>query len=882
MDSMTDAERFDLVCTIFEQVRELDAEQQQQRLRILCADDTSLFSQVNQMLDAHQEASPLDQPSQVLPLEALISTTIDTLPEIDRYAIGDRIGEGGMGVVYAAEMLNPRRAVAIKVIKLGMDSQRVIARFDLERQALARMEHPNIASVIDAGMTKDGRPYFAMEYVRGKNIVQRVREHELDTKARLELVSMVCNAIQHAHQKGIIHRDIKPSNIIVTQSDGKLIPKVIDFGIAKATWGDLTPHATMTMHAQAVGTPAYMSPEQADPSIGDVDTRTDVYSLGVLLYELLTGTTPLSQDVLTSKSYQEVVQSIREQDPPRPSVRLATNTQTDASEQHTIHPGQLKGDLDWIVMKCLEKDPTRRYETVSDLAQDIGRFLRDEPVLARPASKVYQIRKFIRRNRGGVIAASLIVGTMVIGIAGTTIGLVWALEEKERAKLLAESELEAQTKAKDAAEFALREAEAAEDLSQFFIMDVLSAADPSRTSDRDLSVREALMNASDNLEGKFEDRPDVEGRIHNALGYLFGQLGDPELAQRHHIREWEIAEEQNGEFSIDSARMMHSVVGSLARQGRDTEAIELTQSQLRIIDQLGTPEAEFLRPRAIGNLGALLVRTGRNREAAPILEESLALKRELYGDKHATTLSTLNNLCSVLTSIGDADRGIVYGREAFEGRKEVLGNGDPRTFVSLLNLGRAMAELEMQEEAVTLLREGVSQAMQRLGPDHPSTMDVANAYARTLLDFGDYENCEQVSRANLDYLLAVDPEFIQARTQKAHTTLATSLLHQSRPDEALVYTSSLVNALTESGRETYHVMSGILRLHGQILTDLERFEQAESTLMRAWSLKQTGDTQSEAGQALTKAIDALYQQWSETEDTPELSAKIKHWRDQRN
>jgi tetratricopeptide (TPR) repeat protein len=874
---MNDAERFDLVCSIFEQVRELDVDQQLQRATELCNGDDDLLAQVQQMLGAHQASSPLDQPSQVLPLEALISTAKDVPPEIDRYTIGDRIGEGGMGLVYAAEMLNPQRAVAIKVIKLGMDSQRVLARFDLERQALARMEHPNIASVVDAGMTSDGRPYFAMELVRGETVTKYASEHKLDTRARLELVMMVCNAIQHAHQKGIIHRDIKPSNIIVTQSDGQLIPKVIDFGIAKATQDDLTSEVTMTTHAQAVGTPAYMSPEQADPAVGDIDTRTDVYSLGVVLYELLTGTTPLSRRELTSKSYQEIVQSIRDQDPPRPSDRLATKTREETHSFSAIEPGQLKGDLDWIVMKCLEKDPGRRYETVNALGEDISRFLRNDPVLARPASRAYLVRKFVRRNRGGVIAASIIIGTMLVGVSGTTVGLVWALNEQEQAKLSAQAELKAQTEAKEAAEIALSEAQAAEDLSRFFIMDVLSAVDPSRTADRELTVREALVNASDNLDGKFEERPDVEGRIHNALGFLFGQLGDPELAQKHHIREWEIAEAENGEFSIDSARMMHSVVGSLARQGRDDEAIELTKRQLRVIDALGTEEADFLRPRAIGNLGALLVRTGRHEEAAPILEDTLTLKREQYGDRHPTTLSTLNNLCSVLASIGNIEQSMVYGREAFEGRKDVLGEGDPRTFVSLLNLARAMADAELYDDALNMLQEGVTEATERLGSDHPTTMDITNTYAKTLLDSGDYVRSEHTIRGNLEYLLTADPEIYQTRTMTAHTILASVLRNQSRADEAVEYTSALIGALDESERDPHYLMSDYFRLHGQVLMDLEQFIESESALLRAWELKQSVSSQPAGAGAVRSAFIELYERWYAVERLPEIEAKLSHW-----
>lgn len=875
---MTDAERFDLVCSIFEQIRDLESDEQELQLAELCGNDGDLLQQVKQMLGAHREPSPLDSPSQLLPIDALETAANLTAPEIERYEISDRLGEGGMGVVYAAEMRHPRRAVAIKVIKHGMDSARVIARFRHEQQTLARMEHPNIASVIDAGMTSDGRPFFAMELVRGEIVTSYASKNKLDIPARLEIAIMVCNAIQHAHQKGIIHRDIKPSNIIVTKSDEQVIPKVIDFGIAKATQQDLASSATMTMQAQAVGTPAYMSPEQADPSVGDVDTRTDVYSLGVVLYELLTGTTPLSKDELTSKSYPDIVESIREQDPPRPSTRLAISTRTGRTDlTSVIEPAQLKGDLDWVVMKCLEKDPSRRYETVSALGEDIGRFLRNEPVLARPASTLYLMRKFMRRNRGSVIAASIIIGSMLIGIVGTTLGLVWALDEQERSRLSAEAELRAQTRAKDAAELALREAQAAEDLSSFFIMDVLSAADPSRTEDRELTVREALVNASENLEGKFEDRPDVEGRIHNALGFLFGQLGDPQLAEKHHMREWEIAEEENGELSIDSARMMHSVVGSLARQGRDAEAIELTQRQLRIINQLQTQEAESLRPRVIGNLGALLVRTGRFEEAAPILEETLALKRGMYGDKHPTTLSTLNNLCSVYLSVGDAEQSIAYGREAYESRSEVLGEGDPRTFVSQLNLARALSDSERYDDALGMLSGGVLMARDRLGPEHPTTMDIVNAYARILLDSGDNINAESESRANLVYLLEADPELLQSRTISGHMTLATTLRNQSRAEDAAEITDTIVTMLNESERESYYLMSEILRLHGQILTSLDQFEQAEAALMQAWDLTADENVQRIDINNLRDAIIDLYQSWHNASGSEDTKSKLTHW-----
>ncbi|RJP32952.1 MAG: hypothetical protein C4547_12955 [Phycisphaerales bacterium] len=343
---------------------------------------------------------------------------------IDRYKLLQQIGEGGFGVVYMAEQREPfKRRVALKIIKQGCDTRQVIARFEAERQALALMDHPHIAKVLDAGATATGRPFFVMEYIRGVPILEYCDAEKLHTQQRLELFTKVCHAIQHAHQKGIIHRDIKPNNVLVTMHDGVPVPKVIDFGIAKATNAELTTRTLFTEHRQMIGTPAYMSPEQAEMSGLDIDTRSDIYSLGVLLYEMLTGTTPFDTRELTSKGYAEMMRIIREVEPHKPSTRLSSLGKTaarKAQQRRAIDTKKLsqtvKGDLDWIVMRCLEKDRTRRYETANGLAMDVHRYLDGEPVLAAPPSTAYRLKKFVRRNRGMVTAGSAVVAALLIGV----------------------------------------------------------------------------------------------------------------------------------------------------------------------------------------------------------------------------------------------------------------------------------------------------------------------------------------------------------------------------------------------------------------------------------------------------------------------------------
>jgi WD40 repeat protein/serine/threonine protein kinase len=483
-------------------------------LKEACGDDAELLARIEALLRAHEQSGdfldvPLFDPD----------VTLDTSPltegpgtVIGRYKLLEQIGEGGFGVVYMAEQQEPiRRRVALKIIKLGMDTKQVIARFEAERQALAMMDHPNIAKVLDAGATDTGRPYFVMELVKGIPITEYCDKNNLDTRQRLELFIDVCKAVQHAHQKGIIHRDIKPSNVMITLHDGKPVPKVIDFGIAKATSHRLTEKTLFTKYAQMIGTPEYMSPEQAEMSGLDIDTRTDIYSLGVLLYELLTSATPFDAKELREAGYIQMQRIIRETEPLRPSTKLNTmgDALTDIAKHRQSSPALLpklvSGDLDWIAMKTLEKDRTRRYETASELAMDIQRHLSNEPVEASPPSTLYRFRKLVQKHRRTVAAVITIAATLIVGlVVSTTMYFVAnqarqkeaiARTEAEQAKVVAEKAQKAEQEQRKLAETK------AEDLRRSLYVNSIGLADASYREGNIGRVRELLNSCPNDLRG---------------------------------------------------------------------------------------------------------------------------------------------------------------------------------------------------------------------------------------------------------------------------------------------------------------------------------------------------------------------------------------------
>ena len=519
---------------VFSAARRLPPGQRAAYLDEACGGDTALRQRVEELLRARDEAgafleSPASGPAGTDRITPIRTEKVGD--RIGRYKLLQQIGEGGCGVVYMAEQEEPvHRQVALKVIKLGMDTKQVIARFEAERQALAMMDHPNIAKVLDAGATETGRPYFVMELVRGIKITDYCDQNALSTQERLDLFIQVCRAIQHAHQKGIIHRDIKPSNILVTMDDRAPVPKVIDFGIAKATQGKLTDRTLFTAFEQFIGTPAYMSPEQAEMKVQDIDTRSDIYSLGVLLYELLTGRTPFDPKELLAAGVEEMRRIIREKEPARPSTRLSTMMAaelTTVAGRRQVEAARLapliRGDLDWIVMKSLEKDRSRRYETTNGLASDIRCHLNNEPVTARPPNNFYKLRKFARRNRSILITAGIIVVLLLIGFRSVVLMSAREQTAREQVKTeqrIAESEASARDESDD--DFKL--------LSYELIRELLLALNSAKR-DQFEDAGPLLDKIIERVKTDLKDSPEIQAKMYNVLADAYDYSGSKDISK---------------------------------------------------------------------------------------------------------------------------------------------------------------------------------------------------------------------------------------------------------------------------------------------------------------------------------------------------------------
>ncbi len=625
---------------IFMQAIEMPPSQRPAFLDQACAGNPDLRQAIEALLRSHGEATTFlaDPPTEVTVTRAAgrsaaIAEKIGA--EIGRYKLLQQIGEGGCGVVYMAEQQTPvRRQVALKVIKLGMDTRQVIARFEAERQALALMDHPNIAKVLDAGATETGRPYFVMELVRGIKITEFCDKHQLTTAQRLKLFIQVCHAVQHAHQNGIIHRDLKPSNILVTLNDGIPLPKVIDFGIAKATQHRLTDKTLFTAFEQFLGTPAYMSPEQAEMNAQGVDTRSDIYSLGVLLYELLTGRTPFESHKLLQAGVDEIRRIIREVDPQRPSTKLSTllagELTTAASLRHTRPPQlihAIRGDLDWIAMKSLEKDRNRRYETVTGLARDIERYLTDEPVTASPPSRLYQLRKTIRRHK---FAFALAISVLLALMAGLALSSYFLLQE---------------TRAKRAAVADREKAQSATIRSQQlarFLQEMLRGADPYVAAGHDTTLLQAILDkTAERARVELTNAPEVKAAVLDTVGETYMSLRAYAKAEEMHrqaIDLWRKLPADRAEL----ANSLHDLGFALEGRGQLVQADKTFRDAVEIARQIRGTTNTILCDALVG-LGQVQDLRGIYAEAEKTLREALAITQNQPGNE-TRRVSVLENL----------------------------------------------------------------------------------------------------------------------------------------------------------------------------------------------------------------------------------------------
>jgi tRNA A-37 threonylcarbamoyl transferase component Bud32 len=755
-----------------------------------CGSDAALLEHLRALLAAHDRAAGiLDRPVATAAHAPPPSEDAGTVVA-GRYKLLQRLGEGGMGTVWVAEQHEPvKRRVALKVIKPGMDSAQVVRRFEAERQALALMDHTNIARVLDAGATELGRPYFVMELVKGVPITKYCDELRLSLRERLALFLPVCQAVQHAHQKGIIHRDLKPSNVLVAMQDGRPVPKVIDFGIAKALHQRLTDESIYTELGAVVGTLEYMSPEQAELRPLDIDTRADVYALGVLLYELLTGSTALERQQLRKAAYAEALRLIREVEPPRPSTRLTESQESLAglAARRRTEPAKLtrevRGELDWIVMKCLEKDRTRRYETANGLARDLERHLADEPVEACPPSRAYRFKKALRKHRAGVLTAAAFALLLLAGVAVSAWQAVRATSAEAEARA---NERQAIVE-RDQKEEARKEAVRAEVKAL-----AAAAAEKQATEAEQVQRKKAEAAALAELKARVAEaaqRKQAEA-VADLLESVFKGLDPKEAA--YDLRKQLVERLDAVAATLDKEYAGRPLVRARLRNVLGTTQLSLGEAGKAVVlqEQVLADARQHLPPdhpnmlNLMNDLALAYKAAGKLDKALPLFVQVLAQGRSKFGPDHPTTLTYMNNLALAYEAAGQVDKALPLLEQTLEKLKSRLPSDHPDTLLGMNNLANAYQHAGQMRKAVSLLEQVLEKQQAKLPPDHPHTLTTMNNLARAY---------EAVGR--LDKALPLLEQTLEKRKAKLGPDHPATLTSMNNLAEAYRAVGKLVKAL---------------------------------------------------------------------------------------
>ncbi len=779
-------------------------------------------------------------------------------PGFGPYRLLQRLGEGGMGEVWLAEQTYPvRRQVALKVIKAGMDTAQVVTRFEAERQALAMMDHPAIATVYDGGSTPEGRPYFAMEYVKGEPITTYCDRQRLTTKARLELFMQVCEGVQHAHQKGIIHRDLKPSNVLVTIQDDHPVPKIIDFGVAKATAQHLTERTLYTELGVMIGTPEYMSPEQAEMSGLDIDTRTDVYTLGVMLYELLTGALPFDRKELRQAGLAEIQRMIREKEPPRPSTRVTqlgpASTQAAANRHTEAHrlASDLRGDLDWITMKALEKDRTRRYETANALASDVRHHLGDEPVSAGPPSTVYRAKKFVRRHRFGVAAFATLILLLAAFAVAMAIQAQRIARERDRAN---------------------REAKVAQQVSGFLV-GMFETTNPFEGRGKAVPVGDVLDRGAQRIATDLQDQPEVRATLMDTMGRVYYDLGVYEKAAGLVQEALTYRSRTLGRDSLLVAGSLNSLGAIKIAQGAYPDAEKSLQEALQIRRRRLGPDSAPVAETLVA-LGSLREAQGDWPGSETYFREAVAIHRKVFGSDDLSLATSLNDLAIVLSQQEKFDDSEALLRESLAIRRKHLGDAHPFVAQSLNNIGMLYVRQRKHTEAEPLFKEALAINRKIVGDVHPVVASNLNNLALVYLNTNRLPQAEEYYRQ----VLALDTKILgegSPRLASTFQSLGVVLTRERRFPEAERYLRDALALKRKAFAADHWEVATTKNLLGACLTDEGRFAAAEPLLLESQATieKQFGPTHDRTRRATARLV-TLYERWSQAGKAALWRAKL--------